>query len=145
MKQTEMDGGYTRWCHIRKCAGDWPGHAHILSFSPIFLPHTLSIVHLCCVHLSAVRNPKRQLENCLKKDHIVCANQSRQQNGMGGGVQHPASSQVTMPGMGRHYLERAQYSPPPNKLKTPLTQKRLLHPPTNNRESLGKGHDFLLI
>lgn len=81
-------------------------------FLSFFLPYTLSIFHLCCVHLSSVRNPKRQLENCLKKDHIVCANQSRQQNGMGVGVQHPASSQVTVPGMGRHYLQRAQYPPP---------------------------------
>lgn len=53
-------------------------------FLLFFLPYTLSILHLCCVHISSVRNPKRQLENCLKKDHIVCANQSRQQNGMGG-------------------------------------------------------------
>lgn len=58
-------------------------HAGTLSFPLIFLPYTLSILHLCYMHISSVRNPKRQLENCLKKDHIVCANQSRGQNGMG--------------------------------------------------------------
>lgn len=51
-------------------------HAGMLSFPLIFLPYTLSILHLCYVHTSSVRNPKGQLENCLKKDHIVCANQS---------------------------------------------------------------------
>ena len=54
-------------------------------FLSSFLPYTFSILHLCFVRISTVRNPKRQLENCLKKDHIVCANQSRQQNGMGRG------------------------------------------------------------
>lgn len=75
MKQTEIDGVLTRWCHTRKFSGD--RRAHILSFSLISLPYTLSILHLCCVHISSVRNTKRQLENCLKEDHIVCANQSR--------------------------------------------------------------------
>lgn len=44
------------------------------SFSP---PGVLHVSLLCGVCVCNVRNLRRQLENCLKKDHLLCANLSR--------------------------------------------------------------------
>lgn len=46
--------------------------------SLLFLPQRCDISRLCCVCIYSVRKRKRQLENCLKRDHLLCANLSTQ-------------------------------------------------------------------